>query len=94
MQDLKDKAAALQDKLSDLHADYMQSSAKQASPQAAAIWQQQWEQQARDVTAAQTILKTEGVGMHTAERLAGAEQAAGRLGEMLADLKSGGGGGP
>lgn len=54
---------------------------------------QQWEQQVRNVSAAQTILKSESVGMDTANTLAGAEQAAGALKEQLADLNSGGAGG-
>lgn len=151
MQELNIRAAALQDKLADLHSDYMQSSARevgaacrlspaggaeggheptlagaalhapieclmparcnrcsraartpglfspapavQASPQAAAVWQQQWELQVRNVTAAQSILKSEGAGLGTAATLAGAEQAAGVLKEQLTDLKSAGAGG-
>ncbi len=64
------------------------ASALQTSPQEAAVWQRQWEQQVRNVTAAQTILKAEGVDTGTAETLAGAERAAGVLKEKLEDLKS------
>lgn len=63
------------------------STSQQADPPAASQWQQQWEAQVRQVAEAQQALRSEGVGLHTAEVLAGAERAAGQLEEKLAGLK-------
>jgi hypothetical protein len=89
MQDLKDKAAQLQDKLSDLHADFSQSAAKQADPPSAAQWQQQWEAQVHQVSEAQQELRSAGVGLRTHDTLASAEAAAGKLERDLHQLKQG-----
>ena len=67
----------------------------QANPAAASEWQQQWEAQARAASEAQAALRSQGPGLHTADKLGAAEQAAQQLEAKLGELKgsSGAGGG-
>ncbi|PSC70426.1 spermatogenesis-associated 20 isoform B [Micractinium conductrix] len=75
--------------------DDAKARAAQANPAAASEWQQQWEAQARAASEAQAALRSQGPGLHTADKLGAAEQAAQQLEAKLGELKgsSGAGGG-